>query len=440
MGDEHQRGPALGDQLEHQGGDKAGGRGVEIAGGLVGEQQFRADGQGAGDRDALLLAARELVRVVVMAGAEPDPLEPVAGLALRAGAAVDFERGGDILDRRHVGQQMEVLEHQGHAAAAQGGAPILVLGRQVLAEQAHNACGRPLEPGGDRDERGFARAGGPDDRHPLAAGDAQVRAHEHFDDASATGQAQADALHLQHGLVRHVHHRAEVGPAVGGAIPPRVRIARQAGLSIFVCMMAFLRTLLAPMLLTAAAAHASAPPVVTVLGDSITAGLGLPTEAALPAQLGAALARLGVRADVRGAGVSGDTTAGGLARVGFSVASDTRVCVVELGANDYLQSVPPAQTERNLDAIVRRLKARGIAVLLAGGKVPASSTGSYGTEFDAIFASVAGREGVALEPNFLGAVQSDAALKQADGMHPNAAGVRDIADRLAPRVAALIRG
>ncbi len=106
-------------------------------------------------------------------------------------------------------------------------------------------------------------------------------------------------------------------------------------------------------------AAAPKPPVVTVLGDSITAGLGLPAKDAMPAQLQAALARKGVAATVRAAGVSGDTSGGGLARVGFSVADDTTVCVVALGGNDLLQGVEPAQTKANLRGILTKLKARG---------------------------------------------------------------------------------
>jgi acyl-CoA thioesterase-1 len=180
---------------------------------------------------------------------------------------------------------------------------------------------------------------------------------------------------------------------------------------------------------------APAPPVVTILGDSITAGLGLPAADALPAQLQAALTRRGLRAVVRGAGVSGDTTAGGLARVDFSVASDTRLCIVELGANDYLQSIPPEQTQRSLQAIVRRLKARHIRVLLAGGALPERTSGAYGRAFNAVFPAVAKAEGVALEADFLAGAQGRPDLKQADGLHPNAAGVRLIAARLAGYVA-----
>jgi len=196
---------------------------------------------------------------------------------------------------------------------------------------------------------------------------------------------------------------------------------------------------LAPVLM-AASVRPAAPPVVTLLGDSITAGLGLPAGAALPAQLHQALAGLRVRALVRGSGVSGDTSAGGLARLDFSVQPDTAVCVVELGANDYLQSIDPRDTAANLDQIVARLKARGIAVVLVGGTAPARSAGAYGRAFDALFPKIAADRHVILAPDLLAGVAGNPSLRQADGLHPNAAGVRIIAARLAPSVARALKG
>src|ERR1019366_4304562 len=114
-----------------------------------------------------------------------------------------------------------------------------------------------------------------------------------------------------------------------------------------------------------------------ILGDSITAGLGLPAAAALPAQLGLALARLGVAATVRGAGVSGDTSGDGLALLDFSVQGDSAVCLVALGGNELLQGVDPGTTRANLVAIVRRLKARRIAVVLAGQTAPPAVGAGY---------------------------------------------------------------
>jgi acyl-CoA thioesterase-1 len=179
--------------------------------------------------------------------------------------------------------------------------------------------------------------------------------------------------------------------------------------------------------------------VVTILGDSITAGLGLPEREALPAQLAAALARLGVPAVVRGAGVSGDTTAGGLARVGYSVQRDTDLCVVALGGNDLLQGLDPATTRANLAAIVRKLKARRIRVVLAGLSAPLAVGASYVRDFEAIFPVVSRREDVLLYPDLLAGVGQNPALHQRDGIHPNAAGVAIIAARLAPIVARGLR-
>lgn len=193
-------------------------------------------------------------------------------------------------------------------------------------------------------------------------------------------------------------------------------------------------------LATASPASAAPPPVVTLLGDSITAGLGLSAAEALPAQLQAALAARGVRAMVRGAGVSGDTTAGALARTDFSVQPDTAVCVIELGGNDFLQSLGPADTERNLRAIIAKLQRRRIAVVLAGGRLPERETGAYGREFSAVFPRVAKATHVLLAPDLLDRLFTDRTLRQADGLHPNSAGVRLLASRLAPFVAqALLR-
>lgn len=184
---------------------------------------------------------------------------------------------------------------------------------------------------------------------------------------------------------------------------------------------------------------AARPPVVTLLGDSITAGLGLASVAALPAQLQAALRAQGLAAVVRGAGVSGDTSAGGLARVDFSVQPDTAVCVVLLGGNDLLQSIEPRQTEANLTAIVRRLRARRIKVILGASKAPTRTTGAYGRAFNGVFARVAAATGATLAPDLLDGVIDRPEMKQADGLHPNAAGVKVLAARLAPAVARALR-
>lgn len=198
------------------------------------------------------------------------------------------------------------------------------------------------------------------------------------------------------------------------------------------------RILLGLSLLTQIAA-APKPAIVTVLGDSITAGLGLPARDAMPAQLQTALGRLGVSAVVRAAGVSGDTSGGGLARVGFSVAADTRVCVVALGGNDLLQGVEPAQTKANLRGVLQKLKSRGIGAVLVGVGAPPVIGASYAREFNALYPSLAREFGVPLYANILAGVGGHSALLQRDGIHPNAVGARRIGEALAPVVAKALK-
>lgn len=187
--------------------------------------------------------------------------------------------------------------------------------------------------------------------------------------------------------------------------------------------------------LAAQAAPAAKPRIVTMLGDSITAGYGLPAAAALPNQLQLALAKLGVENVVRGAGVSGDTLAGGAGRVDFSVRKDTDLAIVALGGNDLLQGQDTAFSRGALDTIVKKLQARRIGVLIAGIGAPSEVGGGYARDFNAIFAGVAKARGVPLYPDLLAGVGRNPALKQPDGIHPNAAGVKIIAARLAPAVA-----
>ena len=182
-------------------------------------------------------------------------------------------------------------------------------------------------------------------------------------------------------------------------------------------------------------AGARRDPVVTVLGDSITAGLGLPARDAMPAQLQAALTRRGVLVTVRAAGVSGDTSAGGLARVDFSVAPETSLCVVALGGNDLLQGIEPRITKANLGGILRKLRARKTAVMLVGVGAPPLIGASYAREFNAVYSTLSREFSVPLYPNILAGVGGVRRLMQGDGIHPNAAGARIIGERLAPFVA-----
>jgi len=181
------------------------------------------------------------------------------------------------------------------------------------------------------------------------------------------------------------------------------------------------------------------PPVVTVLGDSITSGLGLPARSAMPAQLQAVLNQMGVAATVRAAGAAGDTSGGGLARVNYSVGRDTALCVVALGGNDLLQGVEPRVTKANLRAILQSLRDRRIGVVLVGVGAPTLFGAAYAREFNAVYPALAREFGAPLYPNILAGVGGSRRFMQGDGIHPNAAGARVIGERLAPLVAQALR-
>lgn len=182
----------------------------------------------------------------------------------------------------------------------------------------------------------------------------------------------------------------------------------------------------------------AAPLRVMMLGDSLTAGYGLPPEQALPVQLEQALKKAGLDVRVLNAGVSGDTTAGGLARLDWSLAEKPDIVLVGLGANDALRGLDPERAYANLDTILTRLQAKGIRTMLLGMLAPPNLGSDYGRRFAAIYERLAEKHKVPLYPFLLDGVAAQAKLNQPDGIHPNAEGVAAIVERLAPAVRQLI--
>lgn len=176
------------------------------------------------------------------------------------------------------------------------------------------------------------------------------------------------------------------------------------------------------------------PATIIALGDSLTAGYGLGPGKGFPAQLQAALKARGHDVTVVDAGVSGDTSTGGLARLDWSLGDGADMVIVELGANDALRGIDPADTKKALTAIVRKLKEKRIKVLLAGMFAPPNMGPDYELKFNAIYPEIAAREDVALYPFFLDGVAADPNLNQADGMHPTADGVTIIVENIIPSV------
>ena len=181
-------------------------------------------------------------------------------------------------------------------------------------------------------------------------------------------------------------------------------------------------------------ARAAAPIHIVALGDSLTAGYGLADKDGFVPRLQAALAKNGIAADIANAGVSGDTASDGLARLDWSVPQGTDAVIVELGANDMLRGIKPEVTRAALDAILQRLTARHIAVLLCGMRAAPNLGADYGQAFERIYPELAAKYGVLLYPFFLDGVAADLSLTQQDGMHPNPAGVGVIVQRILPKV------
>lgn len=184
---------------------------------------------------------------------------------------------------------------------------------------------------------------------------------------------------------------------------------------------------------------AAKPIKLVVLGDSLSAGLGLAAQDAFPAKLKKSLQDKGIAVDMTNAGVSGDTSSGGRDRLDWSVPDGTDGVIVELGANDALRGVDPDLTRAALTDIVQRLKARKITVMLCGMLAPPNYGADYAARFNSIYPDLAKKFDVLLYPFFLDGVAADAKLNQADGIHPTAAGVDIIVGNIMPTVEAFLR-
>jgi len=191
------------------------------------------------------------------------------------------------------------------------------------------------------------------------------------------------------------------------------------------------------MLMGASAAKAR-PLRLLVFGDSLVAGYGLPHQDGFEAQLQAALKARGHDVVILDGGVSGDTSAGGRARIDWALGDNPDAVILELGANDGLRAIDPAEMQQNLTTIMDTLAARHLPVLLTGMEAPPNLGAAYGAQFRAVFGRLAARPGVLFDPFFLAGVAAEPDLNQADGMHPNAVGVKRIVARLVPMVEQLL--
>jgi len=197
-------------------------------------------------------------------------------------------------------------------------------------------------------------------------------------------------------------------------------------------------TVAAMAVVTGPSAGVERPLGIVAFGDSLTAGYGLAANEAFPVQLQRALGAKGVAVNVVNAGVSGDTTTGGLSRLDWSIPDGTDAVILELGANDALRGFDPGIPRKALDAMLSRLRERKIPVLLCGMMAPTNLGAEYGRAFNAIYPDLAAQYGAILYPFFLTGVAADPKLNQRDGLHPTAAGIAVIVERILPQVEQLI--
>ena len=440
MGDEEQRGAGALSQRKQQLHHLGAGGVVEIAGRLIGENDGGLRSKRPGQGHALLLAAGELSREMRAAMVEADLGKGAAGRGKRIVMVEELERQRHVLERRHGGHEMEGLEYDADIGAAKPGELVFVERTELGARDLHSALSRALKPGDDHQQRRFARARAADHGDGLASCDVEIDAAQNRDGARARGQRDLHALELDGGALRMFQGLIHEIIRLSFQMPcPRsiekskeVKTMKRTAWCVIVAWL-----WLAGPAMQAMAAEPREP-VIVVLGDSLTAGLGLAQDQAFPAQLEAALRAKGHNFRIVNAGVSGDTAAAGLARLDWAVPQDASAVIVELGANDALQGLPPEGTKQALEEIIKRLQARGLPILLAGMEAPRNMGKEYVEQFSAIFRDLAARYDLVFYPFFLDGVALDEKLVQDDGMHPNAQGVARIVDGIVPKVEALL--
>jgi acyl-CoA thioesterase I len=419
VGDDEEGGAGLAPTLEEQVEDGCARRRVEIAGGLVGEDQLGLGGGGAGDGDALLLAARKLRRIMSEAMAEAYGLQLGGGGRKGIGLTGKLQRDRDIFVRGHRGKEVESLEDDADMTLAGAGEAVLIQRHEIGAGNADRARGGPLKAGKHRHQGGFAGAGGAEQRNAFAFRDFKADPAEDVDAGGRGAECQGDILGVDH--VGAVHE--EEGN------PMRLRLPYGV-LRLFVH--------LGLMMGIGSAAQAQERDVhILAFGDSLTAGYGLPLDQGFVPQLEDVLRRNGVRAHVINAGVSGNTTANGRARIkwtldGLKVKPD--LAIVALGANDMLRGYPPSQTREDLDFILDEFRKRDIKVLVAGMLAPPNLGTRYMAEYNSIFPDLARKYNAPLYPFFLAGVAGIPALNLPDRVHPNFQGIKRMVSGITPTV------
>lgn len=469
MGDQNHRRAIGVRQRQKQRHNLGAGALVQIAGRLIGQNHRRLGDDCARKRHPLLLAAGQLRRIMPGPRPEPDLLQQRAGAALGIGGGGKIERQRHIFQRGHGGNEMKGLKHDSdmitakarqsrfaergdgdrlrRPIGARGSIVFLPVGARAAMKH-HSALARHFNARQHHQKRAFARtrrAQQPDGFAPL---DRQGDILQYGQPPRRTGEMQRDIVRRQDGRNGHRGRFGGLGRFKGcseramddmqdlayhsrsAATRPRPQARRLGGWLLAFCCYALL------------AANPSrgqdAPLTLFVLGDSLTAGYDLPQRDGFVAQLQSALTKAGHNVRVLNGSVSGDTSMAALARLNWVLPRELDAVIVELGGNDMLRGVPPSETRKAMEEIVRQLSARKLPVLLAGMLAAPNMGRIYGDAFNEIFPMLAQKYGLLYYPFFLDGVHDQPALKLEDELHPNAAGIRVIVERILPQVELLL--
>ena len=465
VGDEDEGRPALAPE-PHEGVEDRGARGaVEVPRRLVGEEERGARPERPGERDPLLLAARQLRGVVVAPLAEPDGGEELRRPRAGSGVTGQLEREEDVLPRGQVREELVRLEYETDLPPTEKGE--LVLGHPVdrLPFEEDLPPRRAVQPGHEAEEGRLPAAGGAEDGGELAGGDRKVDGVEDSEHPPAGRKLLRDAAKLE----KRRSHGTE------SRIPlDSVAVRRPVSFSLAASALALLvLSACGPAREEGSAAArelvptnpgaaprdmgdgrspdpggAPAPggvavpadaPLVVFLGDSLTAGYGVEPGLSYPDWLQKRLDAEGLAYRVVNQGISGDTTSGGVARLDEALRLKPVAVVLALGANDGLRGLPVEATRANLAEMIDRLQAGGAKVLLGGMTLPRNYGPDYVRGFESVFKELAREKKTGLIPFLLEGVATEPSLMQADALHPTAEGNRRVAENVFKHLRPMLR-
>ncbi len=349
----------------------------------------------------------------------PGDLERIADIG-------KFKWHGNVFQRRHVGDKMEGLEDDTDIAAAKLRHPVFAQAMQRRAVDNDLAAVEAFQPRQNHQQGRLSGSGRTDDPDRFSRIDDEIHTLEHMNGRSGLAEGQIRIFQFDHGFCQRKLSYMYNMKVAGAADFYRFK-------GTFMRIKGFCTFLLAITAIVIVPAISRAEPINLVgFGDSLMAGYQLPAEDAFPARLEKALRAKGHDVTISNAGVSGDTTSGGLARIDWSVPDGTKGVILELGANDALRGIAPEESRKNLVAMIEKLKSRGIAVLLVGMMAPPNMGADYAARFNPIYPELAKTNGLELYPFFLDGVVEDAKLKIEDGMHPNGDGIGVMVERFLP--------